>query len=150
MKSRTHSRPVRRSAICAFLLVIIIPIGLAIRYLPLHLPWFLYKYLGSVLWAAALYWFLAALLPKLRPPAIATLAILIATLLELTRLIPIAPIDTFRQTLAGQILLGRYFSVKDIAAYILGVTLAAALDHLFIAYHSTKSTSPNPVTRDTL
>ena len=90
-----------RSITSLVLLLITIPIGLAVRFLPLHLPWFLYKYLGSTLWAVALYWFLAALLPKLRPLAIATIAITIATLVELSRLIPIAPIDAFRLTLAG-------------------------------------------------
>ncbi len=140
------------------LLLITIPIGLAVRYLPLGLPWFLYKYFGSILWAIALYWFLAALLPKLRPLAIATLAITIATVLELSRLIPIAPIDAFRLTLAGQILLGRYFSVKNIAAYILAIILTATLDHLFsfdirISSHSKivpNLHTPNPTTRDTL
>jgi len=123
MTRRTHS---------LILLILTIPIGLAVRYLPLHLPWFLYKYLGSTLWAAALYWFLATLLPKLRPIAIATLAITIATLLELSRLIPIAPIDAFRLTLPGQILLGRYFSLKNIAAYLLATTLTAMFDRFFI------------------
>jgi hypothetical protein len=120
-----------RSITALLLLLISIPIGLAVRLLPLHLPWFLYKYLGSALWAIALYWFLATLLPKLRPRAVAALAILIATLLELTRLIPFAPIDAFRLTVAGKILLGRYFSVKNIAAYILAITLTAALDNFF-------------------
>ena len=129
----TLPRHIRRSAICALLLFITIPIGLAVRYLPLHLPWFLYKYLGSTLWAAALYWFLATLLPKLRPIALVTLAITVATILELTRLIPIAPIDAFRLTLPGQILLGRYFSLKNIAAYILAIALIAILDRYFIA-----------------
>jgi len=118
----------RRSITTLILLLITIPIGLAIRLLPLHLPWFLYKYLGSILWAIALYWFLAAILPKLRPRAVATIAILIATLLELSRLVPIAPIDAFRLTFAGKILLGRYFSVKNIAAYILAIAFTAALD----------------------
>jgi hypothetical protein len=117
-----------RSITALVLLLITIPIGLAVRLLPLGLPWFLYKYLGSTLWAVALYWFLAAILPKLRPPAIATIAIIIATLLELSRLIPIAPIDAFRLTFAGKILLGRYFSVKNIAAYILAIAFIAALD----------------------
>jgi hypothetical protein len=121
-----------RSITSLILLLITIPIGLAIRLLPLGLPWFFYKYLGSTLWAIALYWFLAALLPKLRPRALATIAILIATLLELSRLIPIAPIDAFRLTFAGKILLGRYFSVKNIAAYLLAIALTAALDHLLI------------------
>ncbi len=131
-KSTVLPQPAHRSAVCALLLLITIPIGLAVRLLPLGLPWFLYKYLGSILWAVALYWFLATLLPKLRPPALATLAILIATLLELSRLIPIAPIDAFRLTFAGKILLGRYFSIKNIAAYILAITLAATLDHRFL------------------
>src|SRR5882757_5018574 len=117
------------------LLLITIPIGLAVRLLPLHLPWFLYKYLGSALWAIALYWFLAALLPKLRPQALAAIATIIATLLELSRLIPIAPIDAFRLTFAGQILLGRYYSLKNIAAYLLAIALAATLDLYLTGRH---------------
>src|SRR5436309_6152291 len=124
-----------RSLTTLILLFITIPIGLALRLLPLHVPWFLYKYLGSTLWAIALYSFLATLLPKLHPRALATLAILIATLLELSRLIPMAPIDAFRQTFAGMILLGRYFSLKNIAAYILAIAVAATFDHLLLAHH---------------
>jgi hypothetical protein len=118
----------RRPLTALIILLFTIPIGLAVRLLSLGLPWFLYKYLGSVLWAIALYWFLAALLPKLRPQAIATIAILIATLLELSRLVSIAPIDAFRLTFAGKILLGRYFSLKNIAAYLLAIALTATLD----------------------
>ena len=122
----------RRSLTALALLLITIPIGLAVRLLPLGLPWFLYKYLGSLLWAVALYWFLAALLPKLKPPALATLAVIIATFLELTRLIPIAPIDAFRQTFAGKILLGRFFSLKNIVTYLLAIVLTTALDTLLL------------------
>jgi hypothetical protein len=129
----------RRPPITLALLIITIPIGLAVRLLPLHLPWFLYKYLGSTLWAIALYWFLATLLPKLRPRALATIALLVATLLELSRLIPIAPIDAFRETFAGKILLGRYFSLKNIAAYLLAIALAATFDHLFLPRHQKKA-----------
>ena len=135
-KSTALTYPIRRCAVCALILLLTIPIGLAVRFLPLRLPWFLYKYLGSTLWAAALYWFLAALLPKLRPQILASLAIAIATFLELSRLIPIAPVDAFRLTLPGRILLGRYFSIKNIAAYIFSITITAILDHLFLAHVS--------------
>ncbi|WP_433967337.1 DUF2809 domain-containing protein [Tunturiibacter gelidiferens] len=128
----------RRSITTLTLLLITIPIGLAVRFLPLGLPWFLYKYLGSTLWAEALYWFLATLLPTLRPMAVATIALTIATLLELSRLVPIASIDAFRLTSAGKILLGRYFSFKNIVAYVLAITLTATLDHL-VAHRQTKS-----------
>jgi len=143
----------RRSLTTLLILLITIPIGLAVRLLPLALPWFLYKYLGSTLWAVALYWFLATLLPKLRPRAVATIAILVATLLELSRLIPIAPIDAFRLTFAGKILLGRYFSLKNIAAYVVAIALAATLDRLFLSHHQQNpipSHTPNPPNRDTL
>jgi Protein of unknown function (DUF2809) len=142
-----------RSISSPILLLITIPIGLAVRFLPLHLPWFLYKYLGSTLWAAALYWFLATLLPKLRPQTLAALAIPIAILVELTRLIPIASIDAFRLTLAGKILLGRYFSLKNILAYVLAIVLASTLDHFFFTSQQqipTTPTTPNPSTRDNL
>jgi hypothetical protein len=122
-----------RSLTTLLLLLLTIPIGLGVRLLPLGLPWFLYKYLGSTLWAIALYWFLATLLPKLRPPVIAILAIIIATLIELSRLIPIARIDAFRLTFAGKILLGRYFSVKNILAYFLAITLVASCDRAFLS-----------------
>jgi hypothetical protein len=122
----------RRSLTALTILLITIPIGLAVRFLPLHLPWFLYKYLGSALWAAALYWFLAALLPKPRPQILAALAITIATLVELSRLIPFPPIDAFRLTLPGRILLGRYFSLKNIAAYIFAIILCTLLDRRLI------------------
>jgi hypothetical protein len=124
-----------RSITSLIFLLITIPIGLAVRLLPLGLPWCLYKYAGSALWAVALYWLLAALLPKLRPRAVATLAITIATLLELSRLIPIAPIDAFRLTFAGKILLGRYFSVKNIAAYTFAIALTATVDRFFLLRH---------------
>jgi hypothetical protein len=136
MTSTAHRR-----ILCALILIITIPIGLAVRFLPLHLPWFLYKYLGSTLWAAALYWFLATLLPKLRPRTLAALAMTISTLIELTRLIPIPPIDAFRLTLPGRILLGRYFSLKNIAAYILAITIFAILDHVFLP-HVSKAKQP--------
>jgi hypothetical protein len=129
----------RRSITSLILLLITIPIGLAVRFLPLHLPWFLYKYLGSTLWAVALYWFLAAILPKLRPRTIAALAILIAAMLEFSRLIPIAPIDAFRLTFAGKILLGRYFSIKNIVAYILAIALTAMLDNSLVTRYRPQS-----------
>ncbi len=125
----------RRSLLCALILLITIPIGLAVRYAPLHLPWFLYKYLGSFLWAVALYWFIATLLPNLNPKALAAISTLAALAVEFSRLIPIRPIDNFRLTLPGQILLGRYFSVKNIAAYLLAIACCALLDQYFRDQH---------------
>ncbi|MGO4209267.1 DUF2809 domain-containing protein [Terriglobus sp. 2YAB30_2] len=75
-----------RSIACLLLLLATIPAGLAARFAPLHLSWFWEKYLGSALWAAALYWFVAALLPRLRPLALFFISAMAATLVELSRL----------------------------------------------------------------
>lgn len=118
----------RRPLTTLAITLVTIPIGIAWRMLPLGLPWFFYKYGGSFLWAVALYWFIATLLPKLSPPVLAIISTLIALIVEFSRLVPQTTIDAFRLTLAGQLILGRFFSFKNIAAYLLAIALSALLD----------------------
>lgn len=120
-----------RSIACLLLLLAAIPVGLAARFAPLHLSWFWAKYLGSALWAVALYWLVAALLPRLQPLALSCISGIAATLVEVSRLFPEPHIDAFRLTLAGRLLLGRFFSVKNIAAYLLAIACTAWADTLF-------------------
>ena len=117
-----------RRLIAASIAAILIPIGILWRMAPLHLPPFLYKYGGSVLWAAMVYWLIAALLPRRRPIAVAATAATIAALVEFSRLLHAPALDAFRLTLAGKLILGRFFSVRDIAAYWLAIAAAALID----------------------
>lgn len=121
-----------RSIVCLCVLAVVIPLGLAVRFAPLHLPWFWSKYLGSALWAAAVYWFVAMLLPQLHPRVLALIASAIALVVEFSRLIPEPHIDAFRLTLAGRLLLGRYFAWANIAAYLIAIALVALADHSFL------------------
>jgi hypothetical protein len=52
--------------------------------------------------------------------------------LEFSRLWHLSTLDAFRLTLAGRLLLGRYFSLKNIVAYWVGIGLAAALDRWLV------------------
>jgi hypothetical protein len=119
----------RRSLTALAIVLVTIPIGIGWRMLPLGLPWFFYKYGGSFLWAVALYWFIATLFPKLYPTALASISALAALIVEFSRLVPQSTIDAFRLTLAGQLILGRFFSFKNIAAYLLAIAFSALLDH---------------------
>jgi hypothetical protein len=119
----------RRSLTCLTILLVTIPLGLAARYT--HLPWFLAKYLGSMLWASALYWFVGIFLPHCAPLALAGITSAAAILVELSRLVPEPHVDAFRLTLAGKLLLGRYFSVWNIVAYLVAIALTALADHHF-------------------
>jgi hypothetical protein len=103
--------------------------GLIWRLAPLHLPFFFYKYGGSVLWAIALYWLIAAILPHARPTHLAIITAIAAAAVEFSRLVHTPEFDAFRETSTGKLLLGRFFSWKNIAAYWLAIVLIAAFDH---------------------
>ena len=96
--------------------------------LPLGLPPFWFKYGGSALWAVMIYWIGAALLPRWRSIRVAFAACAVAAVVELSRLYHVPSIDAFRVTLAGKLLLGRFFSVWDILTYWLAIGAVAFLD----------------------
>ncbi|CAN5565368.1 DUF2809 domain-containing protein [soil metagenome] len=112
--------------------IITVPVGLAVRFVPLGLPQFVVKYGGSTLWAVMVYWVLAFLWPRRTPAWLAFLAAAIAALVEFQRLWHLPALDTFRMTLPGILLLGRFFSVWDIAAYWIAILAAALCDTLVI------------------
>ncbi len=117
-----------RRLITAALTLATVLTGLIWRMAPLHLPFFLWKYGGSALWAIAVYWMIAFLLPNVRPITLAALACLFALAVELSRLIQWPPLEAFRLTLAGRLILGSIFSPRNILAYWLAIFAAASLD----------------------
>jgi hypothetical protein len=82
-----------------------------------------------MLWAAAVYWLLATLLPRAASLPLALLASLISLLVEFSRLLDWPWLNSFRPTLPGRLLLGAIFSPRNIAAYLLAIALTAAADH---------------------
>lgn len=126
-----YSDPAHRRLTCALLLAITVPVGLVWRFAPLHLPPFAFKYGGSVLWAAGVYWLIAVLLPERQPPFLAASAAAVSISVELFKLVRHPEIDRFRSTLPGKILIGRYFTFGALVAYLLAITMASSLDSRF-------------------
>ena len=91
--------------------VIIVVLGLVIRKAPLHLPTSVTKFGGSILWAAMVYALFVVLLPRRTPLEIGVGAGAFALAVELFKLLHTPALDNFRLTLAGQLLIGRVFSV---------------------------------------
>jgi hypothetical protein len=129
----------KRRVTYAVLLLITIPVGLAWRMVPLGLSPFWFKYGGSALWAMALYWLIAVCLPELSAAGLACLAASVAAVVEFSRLWRVPALDAFRLTLAGRLLLGRYFSLKNIAAYWVAIALAAFLDRWLVRSDGSRS-----------
>jgi hypothetical protein len=121
MKPRTL-----KSSLALFLVTVMA--GLAVRMAPLGLPAVVVKYGGSMLWAVMIYWIVSTALARWRLPVVGMIAGAIATAVEFFKLYHSPGMDAFRLTLPGMILLGRTFSVWDIAAYWVAIGAAAWLD----------------------
>lgn len=121
----------RRSAYVA-LLILTIVLGLVLRRVPMGLPYVIVKYGGSMLWAAMVYWIVAVLAPAWSALTTGIFAAVIAALVEFFKLYHESVLDAFRRTLAGQLLLGRYFSWWDIVAYLAAIAIALRLDRSLI------------------
>jgi hypothetical protein len=139
--ARDREKVTRRRLVCLFCLVITIPVGIVWRMAPLHLPQFAFKFGGSALWAVAVYWAVALLLPHARVLRLRLTAAIVALAVELAKLIWWPPLDHFRETLAGKLLLGRYFTVGAIVAYWLAILAVGALDALLFAHPGWRSNS---------
>jgi len=118
----------------AYLALIILTIiaGLVLRRVPLGLPFVVVKFGGSMLWAMMIYWIFAAIRPAASSTGIAVNAVLFAAAVEFFKLYHAPVLDAFRRTLAGALLLGRFFSWWDIAAYLAAVALAMTIDNRLI------------------
>ena len=123
--------PPRTLMITLALMVVTVAAGLTIRFAPLGLPPFVVKYGGSTMWALMAYWIVSTFLPSRRPLTVALLTGTLATAVEFIKLYHSPILDVFRLTLPGIVLLGRFFSVWDIVAYWLAISVGALIDRGF-------------------
>lgn len=100
--------------------------GLLWRRPELGLPPLAAKYGGSILWGAMVFFVVASLLPAARPAVIAGVAAIVAASVEFSQLIQWEWLDQFRRAAVGALLIGRTFTLWDIAAYWVGIAVAYA------------------------
>ena len=124
--------PLQTSLIRAAITLVVIACGLSLRRygFPLGLPPFIVKYGGSLLWATMVFLLVGFLLPRLARTQIAGIAVGIAIVVELSRLVHAPWLDAFRLTTAGALLLGRIFSLWNVVAYCVGIVIGVCLDRL--------------------
>ena len=120
------------SLIRVALALVVIACGLFLRWygFPLGLPAFVVKYGGSLLWATMVFLLVGLLLPRLPRSQLAVIAMAVAAVVEFSRLVHTPWLDSFRLTTAGALLLGRIFSLWNLAAYAVGIGLGIWLDRL--------------------
>ena len=119
---------VNRRAEYLAIAVVTMALGLVWRFVWVGLPPALYKYGGSMLWAAMIYWLAALVRPGAKPARLVLAAAVIATAVELFKLVHTPGLDAFRLTLAGKVVLGRFFYWSDFVAYYAAIAVAAWVD----------------------
>lgn len=72
----------------------------------------------------------SVLLPRLIRTQLAAIAAVIAVVIEFSRLVHSPGLDAFRLTTAGALLLGRIFSLWNLAAYAAGIAFGVLTDRL--------------------
>jgi len=118
----------RHPALSALLILGTITAGLTIRMAHFGLPSAIVKYGGSMLWALMIYWIVSSVRPRWPVAKAALAAAVIATAVELFKLYHVPALDHFRLTLPGALLLGRVFSMWDLAAYSVAIVAGALAD----------------------
>ena len=126
--TRSSRQIARRRLTCAAIVLLLIPLGLVCRFVPIGLPPLVVKYGGSFLWAATVYWFIAFLFSCQRPLALGLIAMVVTAAIEFLKRVQSPELDNIRHTFFGKVVLGRYFSYTDIAVYCFAVFSCVWID----------------------
>lgn len=132
MHGTQPDKPIAPRLIRACLAPVVIACGLSLRWygFPLGLPAFVVKYGGSLLWATMVLLLVGVLLPRLSRSRLAAIALVIAIIVEFSRLVHTPWLDAFRLTTPGALSLGRIFSLWNLVAYAIGIAFGVWVDRL--------------------
>jgi Protein of unknown function (DUF2809) len=120
--------PPRSRLAHAAALVLVVAAGLGSRAFGRHLPAFLAAYAGDTLYATMVFVGLGILAPRASTARLAGAVLAICCAIEVSQLYHAPWIDAVRNTLAGGLVLGFGFLWSDLACYLAGVALGAAVE----------------------
>jgi len=110
---------------------VVVALGLASRRYGDSLPPFVALYAGDTLWALLVFLGVGAVLPTAGLLQRAGIALAFAFAIEVSQLYHAPWLDALRETRLGGLVLGFDFVWTDLVCYAAGVSLGAAVDHVF-------------------
>lgn len=111
----------------AFLLLIVIVIGLPTRLIPESVSPFMVQYGGDALWALAVFLLYSLLLPRMPTRLLTFFAFLTTWGIEFSQLYQADWINIIRATRLGGLILGYTFLWSDLLCYTIGIIFGLAL-----------------------
>jgi uncharacterized protein DUF2809 len=124
---------IRRRAAFLALACATIAVGLVVHLRGTALGPVVQDVLGDALWAMMIAWWVSALAPRARLAVRSTTAYVICATVEFSQLYHTATLDAVRATTLGHLVLGSGFDPRDLAAYGVGVALAALVESAAVA-----------------
>ncbi len=118
------------------LAVLTVLLGLSTRRYGEVLPVLVVRYAGDVLWAALVFWVLAAVFPRAKTLTLAGGTVAVAFTVELSQLYHVPWLDALRGTTAGALILGQGFLISDLVCYVAGAVFAAFVDSAMVRARS--------------
>ena len=109
-------------------------LGLASRKYSDCLPAFLTECAGDTLWAMMVYWGVCFLFPAFSRLKHVIIALAFSYCIEVSQLYHADWINAIRDTTLGALVLGFGFLWSDMVCYTVGVSLAWAMDIIFISH----------------
>ncbi len=123
MTNKGQEKSTRQKYLYAFIILIIIALGLLSRKTP-----FLPAATGDALYASMMYFIVRFFFVKHKVQRVAILGLAICFAIELSQLYQEPWINEIRITLPGRLILGQGFLWTDLLAYVAGIVLAASID----------------------
>lgn len=111
-----------------FLVIGVIILGLLSRELSSWLP----KWIGSILWGTMVFFIMGFIFRDKTTRYTATIATVFSIGVEVAKLYHTLEIDAFRYTKVGGLLLGHVFSWNNILLYVIGISLGAMCESLWL------------------
>jgi len=125
----------RKRVLYAFLVLLVICLGLASRRYSQVLPEELGKYPGDALWALMVFLIFGILQQKWSTAATGAVALAACYAVEFSQLYQEPWLNTVRQTTFGHFVLGSHFHAQDLLAYAVGIFVGVMVE--FVAATST-------------
>lgn len=122
-----------RRTLYALITILVIALGLFVRAKQEWFPEVVNLYLGDALYAAMMFFVFSFLFPNKRGELRALYALVLCWCIEFLQLYTAPWITALRATLPGRLILGQGFLWTDLLAYVIGVTVAYAVDRLWLS-----------------
>jgi hypothetical protein len=122
-------------------MVVITALGLPARMVQEQLPTWYTLYFGDYLWAMLLFFVFALTLQNMSTFKVAIVTLLFTYSIEISQLFHPQWLDALRSIKLFALVLGYGFLWSDIAAYTLGISTAALVEH-FLLRNSSRNAKP--------